>query len=551
MLCAAEASRAGRYDDLVAEAAKGPDLLRPAVATYFGAGAHEEFVAVGAQPDGTIVAFGNSWGPDFPALKDVTVLGTGAWPKVSEYPEGQEYVRSGRETIRRDPSPRFAGRGGMMVFYSPDARRVLRAVRFDWSVATITTGAIDADGGLLISGTCSEAFRAVAKTAGMVKTVANPQTGPRTTFGKVYWNGVTLSGDAYVARLSPDGRKLQWVWLFEGHRRGAARLFRLRDGSLAFHVRGLKVLSADRTALSQAELPQLPGDLRFMAVAPADGGAIQAGCVSAATGRYTEPRRPEVYATAALVHHDRAGRPDWQLYNWPGPLLGHDAIGAAAESTIRSVAYDRAGNLLVAGQARGFDSVLQRSPVDLRRRLAGGGLNFGPADRPVAAGRSQGPAISHLLRIRPGTFEVVARTEWMAVDPRSGRPMGASVDGMAELRDGSVALYGLAEAMLVQTPGGFVPAALKIDPRAKRAGYAGPYVAVLGSDLAHLRCAAYLPGCTIAGVGEVRGGLAVVGRAEARDAGGVAGPTRHAAQAGFGGGRWDAHLVLLLPAPAP
>jgi len=66
ILFVAAPASAGRFEEFTAKAAQG-EKLKTVAATYFGGPGIEEFVAAEGLPDGGVVAFGNAWGPEFPA----------------------------------------------------------------------------------------------------------------------------------------------------------------------------------------------------------------------------------------------------------------------------------------------------------------------------------------------------------------------------------------------------------------------------------------------------------------------------------------------------
>src|SRR6185295_19877728 len=80
VLCASvPQEKRGRYEGYTDRAAQGPKMKLVA-ATYFGGEGLEEFIAARILPDGTILAFGNAWGPEFPGAP--LVLGKGEHRKL-------------------------------------------------------------------------------------------------------------------------------------------------------------------------------------------------------------------------------------------------------------------------------------------------------------------------------------------------------------------------------------------------------------------------------------------------------------------------------------
>lgn len=114
----ATAAQAGRYEEYTARFARG-EKAQPVAATFFGGAGAEEFVDAGQLPDGTIVAFGNSSGPDFPSSPKPVVLGLGK--------------HCGLKAVLTDPkgAKRFAVENpdvaGLLVFFDEKLSRVLKA----------------------------------------------------------------------------------------------------------------------------------------------------------------------------------------------------------------------------------------------------------------------------------------------------------------------------------------------------------------------------------------------------------------------------------------
>jgi hypothetical protein len=75
---------AGSYETFTRKAAQGPKA-KVIAAVSFGAEGNSEFVAAGELPDGSIVAFGNAWGPKFPAAPPPLVLGRGRHHRLDPY----------------------------------------------------------------------------------------------------------------------------------------------------------------------------------------------------------------------------------------------------------------------------------------------------------------------------------------------------------------------------------------------------------------------------------------------------------------------------------
>ena len=530
LLAAAALQAEGRYDAFCRKAAQGADKLACVAATYFGADGDEEFVSVGTRRDGTMVAFGNAWGPGFPSSPAPTVVGKGEWYEVSAYPGGRRLSPTG-EVL--DPAADYPNRCGFMVYYAAGLRRIERVVKFDWAVATISAAAVLGDDSIILTGSCSQHFRALAKQAKVLKLQPNPDPGDRRGWGPVYYDGVMLSGDAYVAKLSADAATLEWVWIFEGHRAGSPQVWPLDGGAVGvliarrpFHV------SADGAAI---EGFPAPGG-KFLCFDRVTGGFLRGGDHNSGTGR--EPWRKPIF-----WYYGPDGQCKWKLWNWDSHLVGHDDFRLVSDSSTKNAAVDADGNLLVSMWSDGGNSVMTRHPIDLERPVGHEGFGMSAWGAGVLS-------LAYLTRIDPKTFDVLGWTTWCGYYPcpagRQDFPSGARINGLIGLPDGSVAFHGLGGTGLIQTPGCWGPYEIPLNRRPIR--YSGQFLAVFSKDFANLRFCSYTPGCTLAGLAPAAGGAAAVGyswgsdehRPDARRS-----PTVNAVQPTHGGGRWDAHIILL------
>ncbi len=492
------------------------ERLTPQAATCFGSKDIEEFLAAGSLSDGTIVAFGNAWGPAFPESPQPTVLGKGKWYDVEPYLGGWETDERGDPI---PPSPRNPNRSGMIVFYSADLQKVSHVVKFDWSVATISAGAVAPDDDLLISGSCSEAMGTV--DAAVVHEVPNPQKGNRTRYGAVYYENVKLSGDAYVARLSPDGRKVRWLWIFRGHRDGAEQIHLDKNGRLTFDLRGIRRISADGKNLTSVEINEYAHHEQFLAAGP-NGEFYRGGYDWQYTGR---PR--EGWRKPCLWGYDAKGDWAWQVYDWSAELVGLRENRLLARSWITAGCVTSRGDLVFAGQTTGARSVFTRSPTDLyvEQKDTAGDLKM----------PESGAEATWLVRMDPAALSVRAQTLWAG---RGGKGAsrrdevdGVSVSEIVELADGSLAIRGQARPGLIHTANAFVAPV-----KARQVG--GEYVTVLGKSFRAIRCSSVGPDAELADLSPCSKGLLVAGRAGANV------PT-HRPAAQHAGGRYDAYLIWM------
>ena len=513
-----------RYAAFTAKAARGGDKLVTRAATYYGAEGHEEFTAAGGTSDGAIVVFGNTWGPKLPGPAPA-ILGKGQWYELSEYANGKELTDDGKPA---DPSPHYPNLAGMIVYYDGDLQKIRRQVRFDWAVATIDFGAVNPDNTLLISGRCRPKFDSFYQSSPVRNTFANPEPPPNRRYGDVYFGEQKVTGDTYVAKLSADGTRPLWVWVFEGHRSAASRIWRADDGWVLFELRGLKKVSPDGTKV--VEVPVDAGG-RLLTVDPRTGRAVSGGDRNSSTGR--EPwRKPMLYG------HDDAGKRAWSIYDWSPKLVGHDEYRLVSDSSLRHAVYDDDGKLLVVGWSDGGNSVLTRNPIDLDRPVP-------PSSFGMSSWGANVLSVSYFIRIDTKNFETPLYCLWLAYLPgEMGKPNSVSVKEILPLPDGSVAFHGGAATGLIQTPHNYSDQSRNI---ADGVGYGGPYVSVFNRDFSNLRFSSYIPGCRINALGRCRSGLLVVGRSVGTDGRDVptATPVVRALQPKMAGGRWDAHLILL------
>ena len=538
-LAAALAARApammpDRHGAHAKRAARGK-LMQVTSATFFGGPGAEEFVAAGCLPDGTIVAFGNAWGPTMPEPLQPTVIGKGEWYEVNEFPDGCPTTEEGRPL---DPAPDYPNIAGLIVQYAPDMQSYRRILRFDWGLATITCGAVAADGDLILAGRGTEHLRPFAEGAGLLNTVPPGDSPP--LFGPIYYHGVKMPGDVYVAKLAPDGRQVKWVWLFEGHRQAPRKIWTDKKGGVTFEMfRDLHRLSLDgRDHRQYGEGGHWKG--RLLAVSPFDGGYVRGGDRQFGTGR--EPwRKPECYG------FDADANLKWKIWDWTGPLVGHDRFRLVSDSSVRQASYDpETGDLLVAGWSDGGNTVFTRQAADLSE----------PAPPETGYGMSLWGAgagsFMHLMRVDLERLYTRAYSVWSAYLPRTfgenqGMPNGLKVDGIQAGPGGAVALRGGAATGLIQTPNAFYeypydwPAPYR---------YGGDYVTIFNREFNNLYFSSYMPGCSVAEVGLTRRGFAFVGRSTGSDAARgdpkvTPSPIAAALQKEHGGGRWDAHLTVI------
>lgn len=535
LVLAAATARAGRYEQFTNKAAEGPEMAVLA-ATYFGSEGIEEFVAADSFENGGIVAFGNAWGPEFPSSPRPTVLG-----------QGEHRGLKATSGNRKDPLPHAnPDVAGMIVFYKPDLSQVVKVVRFDWGVASISAGRVSGDGkGLLVAGRATEAFRKLAEEAGLAKSLPVPEMpqdrrrrrrGPQ--FGPYEYEGVTCPGDVYVMRLSPLKDRIEWVWILEGHRRPPTQIWTDGRGAVYFQAHGVTRISPDGRDLKKLTEKGHDTDTAALRGVDARGNWYFGGDRNTNTGR--EPwRQPFLYK------YSPSGEKLWTLWEYPSRALrdgkGNEE-GMVSDSAARVLAFAPNGDLIVGGWSDGGNSILTRQPTDVSEPTPKSPWGMS------SWGMKGANSLSYLLRIDPKTLDVTTWTLWISYlpdtyqDPKyRGSPNFASIKDILVLDDGSIAFNGGAATGAIQTPNAFVDYPAEEGPK-----YGGQTVSVFSKDLATLLFSSYMPGCEKVRIGPAKNGLVAVSRSAGDDGREppTPSPTVNALQKAKKGA-YDAHIVLL------
>jgi hypothetical protein len=308
----------------------------------------------------------------------------------------------------------------------------------------------------------------------------------------------------YVARLSPDAQKIEWAWLLKGHRE-AARLFLGPNGEVVMRCFNYKRISADGKTCEEIPLSHGGGPrLRFLAVNPKDGLMLRGGDTHTGTGH--EPwRKPLFYG------YGRDGKFLWSIYDWSPGLVGHADFRLVSDSSVRVATFDPEGNIIFYGWSDGGNTVFGWNPIDPQKSAGKNG--FGMSLWGAGVG-----SFCHVVKFRPGDFEVLGFTVWVAYmmpDDKTGKdqPNGLRVDHLLGLSDGSIAMSGGAGTWLVQTPEPWFKHP-KFDNAPYTSGGRGNFVAVFSTDFSHLYFSSAAPGCSVEALGETpRGVLFEIGRA--------------------------------------
>lgn len=541
LACCPAVASAGRFEEFTEKAARGPKM-RVVAATYFGGEGIEEFVGAGGLPDGSIVAFGNAWGPQFPTIPAPLVLGKGRHRGLDPYLAADRSGARGAGAPRED-DPDLAG---MLVFYGSRLETVKKVVRFDWGVAGISCGIVSREGdALYVAGRCTPAFRSAART------ILNQR--PTTTdkrMGPYEYGGVACAGDVYVAKLPASGDGVLWAVVFDGLRTPPDRLWLDYQGNVYADARGLVRITPNGRRVNRLDVLSGSGDnpgerrtlrstrtAHYLAIDPQNGGFFFGGDRNTNTG-FQPWRQPYLY------RFDADGRRAWKLWDWPprSCACGGDGNGLCADSGPRVMDVAPDGTLLVAGWSDGGNSVFTRQPTDLDRpaRIKGFGMD--------SSGMKGAGSIAYVLKIDPKTRKLTDGSLFQAYLPmgirnarKRGSPNSTTIRQIRVADSGAIAFTGEAASGLVQTPGAFYQY-----PQ-DGSGSDGPYVAVFSSDFHTLLFSSYLPGCEDPAVTTFRNEVIVTSRSRGSDAKRhpTPSPTLKAIQPRKQGD-YDGHIVLML-----
>jgi hypothetical protein len=532
-LTALAQDRKGRFEGFTEKASRGPKM-RLVAATYFGGSGDEEFIAARTLPDGSIAAFGNSWGPDFPGTP--VILGKGEHRGLKATASDPK----GKITLRPD-NPDIAG---MVVLYSPDLSAIKKSFRFDWGVASLSAATLTADGkGFLLAGRSTQAFRALAGKGshweGLPPAPEAPAGKKRapTELGPYEYEGVSVTGDVFLARMSAEGR-LEWSWIWEGRRHPPDQVWTDLAGNVYLDLAGWIKISPDGENLKKISTIGGGGQAHWLGVDPADGSAFFGGDRNTHTGK--EPwRQPYLYKV------DPQGEKLWKIWEWPSKALRDGTTeglqGLVADSSARAMDVGPGGDLYVGCWSDGGNSVLTRQPTDATKGVSEAPFRFD------GSGMKGANSLAHVLRIDGKTLEARWHALWVSYFPanfgdpkKAGSPNGARIRQLRVCPNGAVAIAGSAASVLVQTPGAFY--SYPGDGR----GYGGDCVVVFDPEFSTLLFSSYLPGCENASICPTAKGLVVVSRSKGQD--GEKEPTKSPAVNAIQAekkGEWNAHILLL------
>ena len=496
-----------RYVDVYDRIKHGPKM-ELVTATFFGGAGAEEFVGAALASDGRVVAIGNSWGPPFPEHPATRVLGVDQLWNVPLLPVPGE--ASGTEDSPSRPAADHPNRTGFLVFYSADLTRVEQVVRLGWGSASITAVRRLRDGSIVIAGRANRSLDAIPCPAAGRRRQPADQT---LAFRPQAFAGVSLPGDVYVAKLTPDLTGFAWVWTLEGMGEAPTRLSEGKDEVLFKGRANLWRVAVDGSALRDySGTPLGKVATRVRGISPTDGRVILGGFRQTSTGR-------EPWKQPWMDVYDSAGNHVESYYWWSGGLVGHDDFRLVSDSFLEQVEPLANGSYLLTGGSDGGNSVFCRHPADLTKEPKYSGL-------PMSTWGAGSGHWSHFVRFNPYDLTDVSYTLWSAFS--SWKPSSIYVHDLRGLADGSLVVMGHASPFLVQHTNKWFhanshyflakgkPAASWLPngwPKFQGLGGEGNYVAVLNPELDSLLWASVFANCEPADAVACETGLIVTGRA--------------------------------------
>lgn len=398
-------------------------------ATFFGGAGSEEFLGVTVAPDESVVVAGNSWQPPLPTDAPTEVLGADGLWSVALHAEGKERDEEGNLMAPRRRNP---NRTGFLVFYSPDLRKIRRVVRFGWGVASITAVEYMSDNSLIIAGLATRNFRPVAEKANLLKVY--PQRRYE-AYGPYEYDGVSLPGDVYVAKLNPDLKGFAWVWIFEGHRVPPTVIHEGPNCTIVCECRTLRSITPDGQEMREVMKFMSSGSRNLLAVSPVDGRMVIGGEYSHPTGR--EPWRKPY-----LDLYNAEGKPHARFYEWQGPLVGADNVRLVSDSAVRGGTMLPNNDVLLYIWSDGGNTVGAWNPVDFRKPLHRSPVCMSMAGADVGS-------FCHLVRFNLDDYNDTAYTLFASV--LQFKPNSVRLSRLCAARDGRVMIMGKSAGFLVQT----------------------------------------------------------------------------------------------------
>lgn len=505
----------GRFEQLTASLS-GATTYRTELATWFGGTGVDELVDAVVTESGTVIAIGNSWGPDFPSEARLSVLGKGAHSGRPAITTPAPSKKKGAPAPKATVDEMSPDRSGFVLTLTPDLSGIAGGFRFDWGVASLASAQLAPDGSLYILGSAGPAFTSLGGV-------------PIRGQGAAFVMKVVQGKPAWIARFGPSSETTR-----------AKRMWQTDEGLYASAI-GDKRESVARIAFdgtSEAWVDRPSDDTQSFFAVGEDGVALYGGDRNTHTGK--EPwRQPFLYGLA------KAGAKRWTWWEWASKDLrkdGHPSYGLVADSSPRNAVWDRHTKAwLVTGWSDGGNSVFGRQPTDVATQVP---KQAGPF---TTHGMKGANSLAWIMRIDPATAKVAAWTYFMAYVPMDfateryrGAPNAVTIKDIEVGPRGEVAISGGAATGLIQTPGAFWTY-----PKDGQK-YGGAFGAVLSSDLSKVLFSSYLPGYEHVRVSVGSDRVVLVGRAKRDDERErpAAPPTVAPFQGAIRGER-DGHLIVL------
>lgn len=438
-----------------------PDQAEVVSASFIGGPGHEFLVDGGILADGRVWLAGNVVGGEFGvAGATVTVIGRdGQRPGALA---GLEPLAGKNQAPDRFPGWRHPQASGFLVRCSKDLKQIESVVRLPWLAASLTSLELAADGAIYIAGRDSGGL------AGLGGEQATLRSHP---------DAERKGGECertFVARLSPDGNRVEWVRRGEGLS-DAPRLSLTRDGNVVFCAQDVRTFDPAGKELAVAVIPG--GVKDNTSISPIDGMIVKGHEHHWPTGR-------QPYRCPTLWSYHPDGRPQYHLYDWGGPYVVLDGLFLVSDTAVRMVSHDREGNVLAVLWSDGGNSVAFRQPNDVRAGTGTRGCGCSGAG-------ANATSFAYLVKLEPKDYRCIGMTLWCSQYDNKGN--GASITALGRVDDGSLAFAGGSAWGLWQTGN-----------KLANGEPAGQYIAVLNQDLTGVRYSSAVPGSGIAEVGAER-----------------------------------------------
>lgn len=239
---------------------------------------------------------------------------------------------------------------GFWAVFDSDLKKIEAFYRLPRGAGSITDAKVAADGSVYLTGAATPRIRKWTKPIRTEK-MPNPKGVNDNTFG---------ARKTYLAKLSPDAKKVLWMVEVEGWSI-PPKLFLLNDGNVAMHGPGVRTYTPKGQFMGAVgvENTRVLGGL---AVSPLNGEYTRLGDWMSPTGR-------EPYRTPRLVVLNPDGTIKKDLISWRGPFAGVDAFRLVADSAVRKTAYHTDGSMIYSSWSHGGNNVMFRLPYDIETRI--------------------------------------------------------------------------------------------------------------------------------------------------------------------------------------